>query len=151
MNINNEKQIEEMAQDICSFCVKTNGEETCQGDKSSYCFRKRLEEATYAFDLGYRKINENEIVISREEYDDLIESKRQLGCYIEDQKIWIDAANGTSKETAEKAFKIVKNIIDKKYAIETPSTQVTLSNIIDQIKEQFIKQLFNINLEDKSE
>ena len=46
----------------------------------------------------------------------------------------------SSKETAEKAFEITKRIIDKKYAIETPSTRVTLSNIINQIEKEFAKQ-----------
>ena len=62
------KEIKEMAKDICSFCLKEKGETDCSKDKTSYCFNKRLEEATYAFDLGYRKINEDEIVISKEEY-----------------------------------------------------------------------------------
>lgn len=44
------------------------------------------------------------------------------------------------KGTAEKAFEITKKIIDRKYAIETPWTRATLSNIINQIEKEFSKQ-----------
>ena len=37
-------------------------------------------------------INDN-VVLSRKEYDELVESKRQLGCYIEDQKILLQRIN----------------------------------------------------------
>lgn len=39
------------------------------------------------------KLPRDGMVLSREEYDDLIESKRLLGCYIEDQKILLQRVN----------------------------------------------------------
>lgn len=44
-------------------------------------------------DLKYQKIDENQVVICKEEYEDLVEAKRQLGCYIEDQKILLQRLN----------------------------------------------------------
>lgn len=40
-----------------------------------------------------KELPKDSIVLSREEYADLIESKRQLGCYIEDQKILLQRLN----------------------------------------------------------
>ena len=146
-----EKQIEEMAQDICSFCVKTNVEETCQGDKSSYCFSKRLEEATYAFNLGYRKINENEVVISKEKYERLksqryIITPKQVKSgkvanlpYIPLQECEIKpipSVEETRKETARAYHDKMQKIIHERDYIEGYA-EIGLQEENDEIAKQF--------------
>ena len=46
-----------------------------------------IKTAQNIYNAGYRKLPKDSVVLSREEYDDLVESKRQLGYYIEDQAI----------------------------------------------------------------
>ena len=84
-------------------------------------------EKLHSFDLAFNILAEpNPVLISAEEYDELKQSR---------------------KETAEKSFNIVKKVIDKRYAIETPSTRVTLSNIINQIEKELAKQ-FNVEIQE---
>lgn len=65
------QMIEEMAKDICGYCLKIIEEKECPRNENQYCFKSRLEEATYAYKLGYRKIPENAVVLTREEYEKL--------------------------------------------------------------------------------
>lgn len=75
------------------------------------------------------------VSISKEEYDDLVESKRQLGCYIEDQQIWIDAANGASKETAKKILREIL-FIDGVPGWQNNSQLVEFGNkVVDKLEE----------------
>lgn len=52
-----------------------------------------------------------------------------------------------TKNTAEKSYSIVKDIINQHYAHETPSTRVTLSQVINQVEKAFIKS-FGISIKD---
>ena len=81
------------------------------------------------------KIPKDSVVSSREEYQKDFSSQFNKGY------------KHGSKETAEKAFEITKKIIDKKYAIETPWTRATLSNIINQIEKEFAKQ-FDVEIKE---
>ena len=122
-----EKQIEEMAKDYYGYSIDL--EEDC----------KFVAEEMY--DKGHRKLTENSVVLSREEYNDLKGWEKKIDDYL------IKEIVATRKETVEKAFEITKKIIDKKYAIETPWTRVTLSNIINQIEKEFEKQ-FDIEIKE---
>jgi hypothetical protein len=51
------------------------------------------EECAKCARLTVEKINKDSVILTKKEYDDLIESKRQLGCYIEDQKILLQRIN----------------------------------------------------------
>ena len=82
--MNREKQIEEMAKVLCEHCKELWGEDSCPRlplsneeyfDKECFdkeCFEYRLEQVEKFYKEGYRKINDNEVVISKEEYDELI-------------------------------------------------------------------------------
>ena len=94
------------------------------------------------------------VVLSREEYEKLklelaIEKKRADESYTQKEVEEIIASKERikSKETAEQAFEITKKIIDKKYAIETPWTRATLSNIINQIEKEFAKR-FSVEIKE---
>lgn len=63
-----EKQIEEIANAICSYC-KGMTEEECERGKE--CCEWRLHEARSYYEQGYRKIPEGSVVLSKEEYDEL--------------------------------------------------------------------------------
>ena len=108
MNKRKKKQVEEMAKDICSFCLKEKGETDCSKDKTSYCFNKRLEEATYAFDLGYHKINEYEIIVSKNGYETLLGAYESLAHKydkIADELRLCKDANETIKQDKQKLLK----------------------------------------------
>lgn len=108
-----EKQIKEMASDMDYACTK----------RDLYPIdAKEIAKALYI--LGYRKINENEVVISKEEYEKLkhFEKRVRSGVCLT-QKEWFDFCNEDSnrrtclrieereqarKETAEKIFKKLK-------------------------------------------
>lgn len=87
--------------------------------------------------LGYQKIGKDkQVVLTKEELNEIInQTKETERNYY--KRVVIPQVR---KETAKKYFKIIKKIIDKKYAIETPSTRVTLSNIINLIEKEFTKQ-----------
>ena len=103
-------------------------------------------------EMGYQRIKKDDIVISKEEYKELKHYENEMyrlqssidqltneGWDILDEKEE-KIRKFERKETAEKAFEITKKIIDKKYAIEIPSTRVTLSSIINEIKNEFAKK-----------
>ena len=99
------------------------------------------------------------VVISKEEYYELKQARTLLEFREETIKSLEDANIRYAKalelkvnekermETAEKAFELVKKIIDKKYAIETTLTKTTLSNIINHIEKEFAKQ-FDVKIKE---
>lgn len=58
-----EKQIEEMAEIMCSPCP--DGKE-CSG---TWCYKRVLDCANEFYEQGYRKLPEDSVVLSREEYE----------------------------------------------------------------------------------
>ena len=54
----------------------------------------------------------------------------------------------TRKDTVEKSYSIVKNIVNQHYVREIPSTRVTLSQVINQIEKEFIEN-FGVTLNEK--
>lgn len=122
-----EKQIEEMSKEI----VRMAGLDV-------------YDKAEYLIQQGYRKIDKDSVVLTREEkqeYENLV----KLLIYDKPIKsrvyeFIVETKEQARKETAENAFEITKKIIDKKYAIEIPSTRVTLSSIINQIEKELAKQ-----------
>ena len=141
---NKEKQIEEMAKDYYGYSIDL--EDDCKFV------------AEEMFERGHRKITDDQVVISKKEYEKNIRyynslenmseklNNLNLELGLENQKLKVELEN-KSKETVEKAFKIIKNVIDKKYAIETPWTRATLSNIINQIEKEFAKQ-FDVEIKE---
>ena len=130
---NKEKQIEEMAKDYYGYSIDL--EEDC----------KFVAEEMY--DKGHRKLTENSVVLSREEYTKNLNTHYYMGQREVEEEYKTIQIPKERKETAEKAFEITKKIIDKKYAIETPWTRATLSNIINQIEKEFAKQ-FDVEIKE---
>ncbi len=92
-----EKQIEEMAKALC-------GKTLC-GKKFINCIsigecKQSNDLAKNLFDRGYRKINENEVIISKEEYEKLkILKEGHITC-----KELLEFVNSARKETAREIF-----------------------------------------------
>ena len=66
---NKDKIIEEMA-NIISDCTWVTDEDYCESISCEECHAKRL------YEHGYRKLPEDSVVLSREEYDELINLQR---------------------------------------------------------------------------
>lgn len=130
-----EKQIEEMAKDCYYVAHLLRFNDPCM-----FSLKGWSELTKEMIKLGWIKPNEDTVVLSREECEKLYYKGYENGKQIAEKFYKPLVKAETNKETAEKAFKITKKIIDKKYAIETPSTRVTLSNIINQIEKEFAKQ-----------
>lgn len=93
-----QKQIEEMAKDYYGYSIDL--EEDCKFV------------ATEMYDKGHRKIPENAVVLTREEYDELkqakilLEFREETIKYLEEANIrYSEALENKSKETAEKILK----------------------------------------------
>ena len=63
-----EKQIEEMANDLEEEFVLCGTLSNCGTKKCSRCFSK------YLYEQGYRKLSEDSVVLSREEYEKIAQS-----------------------------------------------------------------------------
>ena len=91
-----QKNIEEMARDICNMCrdmygACDNKEEPCPAIKA---------EMEYLYNAGYRKIPENAVVLTKEEYDKLQSLKDD---YVKGYEAGVDEGwDNAHKETAEK-------------------------------------------------
>ena len=123
------KQIEEMARKICWFkcpiCVKT-----CD----------YFETAETLYNAGYRKVNDDEVVISKEEYENLQiakdfdygyhEGEANMTAYYENIKL-----PETRKETARKILQKA-DIMFKAWA----ENKLLEARFVDEVKE--LKQIF---------
>lgn len=139
MSIDKEKQIEEMAKEMCKVCKSI--EETCYMKKQPCSLIK--EEAKTLYEQGYRKIpEEDSVVISKEEYEKLKHYEwRVTSGVCMTQKEWFDFCNEDSnrrtclrieerekerKETAEKIYRelqghgttYVKKWIKEQFGVE---------------------------------
>lgn len=94
--MNKEKQIEEMTKAFCEVAHY----DFCKDTACHVCPIKLF--AVKVYDKGYRKINENEVVISKEEYNDLKGLEEKFDDYL------IKEIKETRKETAEKCRDFVK-------------------------------------------
>lgn len=103
-----EKQIEELGQDIYDNCpdLCENG---CGGKPCYKCIAESLQRD------GYRKINENEVVISEEEYERLLKEEtlcEHLGNDVDVKLRYIYELEGkVAQERNETAEKILKDIM----------------------------------------
>ena len=165
-----EKQIFEMAKVVCKTVNKkelkhceVHCDIDCLGiarELLKYYRPKPKEDNIVQPTVQSYSTHDNDLVIlSREEYEEYRKFKSFMERndwenveHIETtldkcQEVLYERLQQAHKGTAEKAFEITKKIIDKKYSIETPSTRVTLSNIINQIEKEFTKQ-FNIEIKE---
>ncbi len=109
------KQIEEMAKNSggCDYPHRSCEKCWCKEEKecSAYAYAKSF------YEQCYRKITENEIVISKEEYEGLKSTIKRLRAYDKERDIQLHAnlISKTRKETAERDFNaIIKALEERK-------------------------------------
>jgi hypothetical protein len=96
------KQIEEMAKDIRSW-------DDCYDENGDINLDYTLQE--YLYILGYRKLPEDSVVLSREEYEVLKIKEKEKHWLQTCMSIWKNAKIEGSKETAEKIFNKILDFI----------------------------------------
>ena len=103
-----QEQIEEMANYYCEYCKKQTGEKFCEhiDDKSCNIFF----EAELFYNAGYRKIPEDSVVLSREEYKRLLDNAIRVDMEYLDHEL-----AKTRKETAKE---ILQCLYDECYEIQ---------------------------------
>lgn len=103
-----QEQIEEMANYYCEYCKKQTGEKFCEhiDDKSCNIFF----EAELFYNAGYRKIPEDSVVLSREEYKRLLDNAIRVDMEYLDHEL-----AKTRKETAKE---ILQRLYDKCYEVQ---------------------------------
>lgn len=108
-----QEQIEEMANYYCEYCKKQTGEKFCEhiDDKSCNIFF----EAELFYNAGYRKIPEDSIVLSREEYKRLLDNAIRVDMEYLDHELAKER-----KETAKEILEIMSNIICEMYGEDAP-------------------------------
>ena len=115
-----EKQIEEMAKILCDRCMEINKGKACPYYDKRSCFENRKKEATYYYEQGYRKIDKDSVVLSREGYEELKQAKilfelrEEIIKFLEDVNIRYTEAlelKVNEKERKETAKKFYNTII----------------------------------------
>lgn len=101
-----EKQIQEIAQIICGrskddICIIDNT--SCD----SSCCWARIAEAIY--NVGYRKIPENSVVLSKKEYEVLKIKEEEKHWFETCMTVWKNAKIYSSEETAKKIYTKIKD------------------------------------------
>lgn len=101
----------------------TNSCANCNWDKKPFCITYRKAERIY--DLGYRKIPENAVVLTREEFSEKIENT------------WLNCQEFVRKETVEKFAEMAK--VKKKYITSKSQNtcEVVFVKDIDEICKEF--------------
>ena len=128
------QMIEEMAKDICGYCLRVIEEKECPRTENQHCFNARLEEATYAYKLGYRKIPENAVVLTDEEWAEHCEQFA---------KAMYQKEVNTRKETAEKFVERLKATLTEIIPFEDYEIGdweydgMDIANAIDEICKEF--------------
>jgi hypothetical protein len=153
--LDRETRILEMAKDMCFHA------DSCTVGAENKCCTLNCETTWAAeklVDKNYQKINPDDIVISKTEYErlkllsEINTDFKQLRTNVE-EALSINSSDiervekQATKNTAEKSYSIVKDIINQHYALETPSTRVTLSQVINQVEKAFIKS-FGISIKE---
>ncbi len=130
-----ERQVEEMAKDLCVYCHEMTEEKECpyneHEESKQKCWESQLAQAKTLIEQGYRKLPKDSIVLSREEYERLkqVENEKdrlyEIKLDLENQLIekgWTDYEGAdeiekrVSKETAEKIICLIKSFsYDKEF------------------------------------
>lgn len=140
-----DKIIEEMAMDICNMCrdmygVCDNKKELCPAIKA---------EMEYLYNAGYRKIHENAVVLTREEYEEFQVGKdfnygvhcgeNNMTAYYENIRL-PEARKETAEKFAEKVHKLFNRDI-KDSVVYTQEEKDILKDFckdIDEIAKEFM-------------
>ncbi len=138
---NKEKQIEEMMKDICRLSKMPSPMIEGLGEWSDTI-------SEYLINVGYRKINENEVVISNEEKQKLLKEMYEQGKFDAIADLEKDGKVVVSKREHQKylAYKIIepqiKGCLDRERALEKQ-----LETTRKETAEKILNKLWNEKLE----
>jgi hypothetical protein len=153
--LDRETRILEIAKDMCFHA------DSCTVGAENKCCTLNCETTWVAEKLvnkNYQKVDPDDIVISKTDYErlkllsEINTDLKQLGTSVA-EALSINSSDiervekQATKDTAEKSYNIVKDIINQHYVHEIPSTRVTLSQVINQVEKAFIKS-FGISIKD---
>ena len=100
--MNKQQQIEEMAK---FMHYKTYGKD-CENVKCELCWCPSENDAEALYNAGYRKLPEDSVVLSKEEYE-ILKIKEKEKHWLETcMSVWKNAKIDGSKETAEKFLQL---------------------------------------------
>lgn len=118
-----QEQIEEMANYYCEYCKKQTGEKFCEhiDDKSCNIFF----EAELFYNAGYRKIPEDSVVLSREEYKRLLDNAIRVDMEYLDHEL-----AKTRKETAKE---ILSDLLDLHNSVQDINQKTDFYCSIEQL------------------
>ena len=130
--MNKEKQIEEMAKVIEDGCANIECNEKCKyyNDEPYICYTKRCAEKI--LNLGYRKIDKDSVVLSREEQEKILTATEKR---IKELKKQILQAR---KETAEKFATNLKKVIHERDYVQGYA-EIGLIEEIDELLKDYEK------------
>lgn len=125
------KAIEEMAKIICQECLTATEEENCQ-HKVKDCMA--YEYAKLFYNSGYKQpINDDEVVISKEEYEQLKKFEYKVRCGVcFTQKEWFDYINEDSNERTSL-------LIEAKAQTRKETAREILQEFSNELIKEFLK------------
>ena len=104
-----QKQILEMAKALCANCRKDGYSCSLYSSDDDWVCVQERERAEFFYNAGYRKIHENEVVLTRGEYNEYEKCKDLLTQYVNGEIVnedvfsqQVDDIKKVRKETAEK-------------------------------------------------
>ena len=112
--MNKQQQIEEMAVIGCVRTPQAHTAEECGkcDFKNGQCNAYRHAEALY--NAGYRKLPEESVVLSREEYEVLKIKEKEKHWLETCMSVWENAKIASSKKTAEKDFNAIIRALEER-------------------------------------
>ena len=124
---NKQKQIEEMARDLCNRYSETT--ERCRIDHYGCNYTcGYYDNAKTLYDKGYRKIPENAVVLTREEYKEILDREYEL-------KRWaLENGAKTAEKFAERLKSMAYQSTDWSHGEHPMVVEV---DYIDEIAEEF--------------
>ena len=90
------------------------------------------------FDCNNNRNSTTTVTISKEEYLSLLEAQRQLGCYIEDQIIWLTRVDSLEKSTKTEIIRVVEEIkfyLEERSGSSLEDTSVEGETILEVLRE----------------
>ena len=140
-----QKQIEEIAKDLCKNASPCTLVDWGDCERKADCGKVCMQAKTL-YDLGYRKIPENAVVLTREEYDDLIKGRANLVCSVEvDTKKVLkeiqEYIGQVRKETAEKFAERLKELLKEREYKTGCSAHMLWTDTAEKCIDEICKEL----------
>lgn len=133
-----QQQIEEMAKDLCKACsIKT-----CKSEYPPCAMAQIVSEDLY--NAGYRRVGENAVVLTQEEYNALMLEQQRLKKIVDRIPCGYELKDKTRKETAKEIINEIKRKYGKSCSEYYPLLIEITSEELDDLAKQFgVEELGN--------